>query len=323
MLHSLIRLLAALLAASGLAATGDASAQAQFPTKPQRFIAMSSGFPENTARVLGAEIAEISKQPVIVEAKPGANGILAAEYVAKSAPNGYTLLIGTNSTHAANQSLYKSLPYDYINDFIPVSGISKGVLLALVNAQVPAKNIAELTALARKNPGKLTYGAGSTSGRAAAELYKLISGVDITHVPYKSAAQASMDLLAGRVDFMMVNPGGMMPYVQAGKLRALAVSTKQRWSGAPDTPTMQEAGVPDYELTFWLGAWLPAKTPMEIVTRVNELIVAALNRPKYKEYMNSVGSVAFPSTSDELMKFQIAEQAKWKKIIVAGGIQVE
>ena len=306
----------------GALQAGAVTAQS-FPVKPQRFIAMGVGFPENTARVIATEIAEATRIPVVVEAKPGANGILAAEYVAKAAPDGYTLLIGTNSTHAANQSLYKSLPYDYVNDFIPVSGVSKGVLLAVINAQVPANSIAELTALAKKNPGKYTYGTGSSSSHAAAELYRMIASIDLTKVPYKTSPQANTDLLAGRVDFMMTQPSIVLPHIQSGKLKALAASTAQRWSGMPDVPTMAEAGVKDYELTFWLGAWLPAKTPKDIVARTHELVVAALNRPKYREYMNNVGSIPFPTTSDELMKFQMSEYEKWRKIILAAGMTAE
>lgn len=323
MAEPIYRLMIAVLAALGFAEAGVALAQAQFPSKPQRFIAMGVGFPENTARVLGAEISEVTKQLVIVEPKPGANGILAAEYVAKAPPDGYTVLIGTNSTHAANQTLYKKLPYDYVKDFIPVSGISVGMVLAVVNPHVPAKSIAELTALAKKEPGKLTFGSGSSSSLAAVEYYKLLTGIKMTNVPYKTVPQASIDLIAGRIDMMMVNLGVAIPHVQAGKLRALAVSGAKRWPVLPDVPTMHEAGVRGYEWSFWNAAWLPAGAPKEIVARTNELFVAALNRPKVKEYLFNAGSVAFPTTSDELMKFQIAEHDKWRKVILAAGIQAE
>ena len=323
MMQTHCRLLAAVLAAFGLAQAGAALAQGQYPSKPQRFIAMGTGFPENTARALGAEISEMTKQQVIVEAKPGANGILAAEFVAKAAPDGYTLLIGTNSTHGANQSLYKQLPYDYVKDFVPVSGISIGMLLAVVNPHVPVKSIAELTALAKRAPGKLTFGSASSSGLAAVEFYKLITGVKITNIPYKTVPQASIDLLAGRIDMMMANLGVVIPHVQAGQLRALAISGRERWGTLPNVPTMQEAGVPGYDWSFWNAAWLPAGTPREIVERTNQLIIAALNRPKVKEYLFTAGSSALPMTSDELMKFQIAEHDKWRKVIVAAGIKAD
>ncbi len=298
-------------------------AQAQFPVKPQRFIAMGVGFPENTARILGAEISEVTRQLVVVEPRSGANGILAAEFVAKAPPDGYTVLIGTNSTHAANPSLYKKLPYDYVKDFAPVSGISVGMLMAVVHPGVPAKTIAELTALARRSPEKLTFGSGSSVGLTSVEFYKLLAGINLTNVPYKTVPQATVDLMAGRIDMMMVNIGGAMPHVQAGKLRALAVTGAQRWPVLADLPTMKEAGVPGYEWTFWNAAWLPAGTPREIVARVNELFVAALARPKMKDYLRNAGSSAFPTTPDELMKFQIAEHDKWRKVILAAGIQAE
>ena len=292
-----------------LGQVGTAMAQA-YPSKPQRLIAMGVGFPETTARALGNEISEMTKQAVIVEPRPGANGILAAEYVAKSAPDGYTILIGTNSTHAANQTLYKTLPYDYVKDFIPVSGVSQGVILAVVPPQVAANSIAELTALSKKTPGKLTFGHGSSSSQAAVEYYKTVP-------------QATVDLVAGRLDFMMVNLGVIMPMVKAGKVRALAVSGRQRWPLLPDVPTMQEAGVANYEWSFWLGAWLPAGTAKDVVTRANQLVVAALDRPKVKEYLLNSGSIPFPTTSDELMKYQISEYEKWRKVILAAGIQAD
>lgn len=311
------------LAGLGLAQCSAALAQEAFPSRPQRFIAMGVGFPENTARIIGAEIAEMTRHAIIVEAKPGANGILAADFVAKAKPDGYTILIGTNSTHAANQSLYKSLPYDYVKDFIPVSGVSQGILATVVNPDLPVKNVAELTTLARKSPGKLTYGSGSTSTLAAVELYKLITGVKIVNIQYKTVPQAAIDLIAGRIDMMIVNLGEATPQIRSGKVRALAVSAAQRWPALPDVPTMQEAGVPDYEWTFWLGAWLPAGASREVVARSNELVVAALGKPKVREYFANVGSVPFPTTSDQLMKYQVAESAKWRKVILAAGIQAE
>ncbi|MBI3044479.1 MAG: tripartite tricarboxylate transporter substrate binding protein [Betaproteobacteria bacterium] len=323
MIEPIFRSIAAALAVCSLAHAGIASGQAQFPSKPHRFIAMGTGFPENTARVLGAEMFGLTGQRVIVEARPGANGILAAEYVARAAPDGYTILIGTNSTHAANQSLFKKLPYDYVKDFIPVSGISRGMVLAVVHPQVPAKSIKELTALAKKSPDMLTFGSGSSVSLAAVELYKLLAGIKIRNIPYKTVPQASIDLVAGRVDMMMANLVVVMPHVNAGKLRALAISGTQRWPTLPDVPTMHEAGVRGYEWAFWNAAWLPAGTPNEIVARANELFVTVLGRPKVKEYMLNAGSIPFPTTSGELMRFQLAEHDKWRKVIRAAGIQAE
>ena len=313
--------LALALALCGL--TQAASAQA-FPNKPLRIIPMGVGFPENTTRVIAAELQDIIKQPIIVEPKAGANGILASEYVAKQPGDGYTILVGTNSTHAANQSLYKSLPYDYVKDFAPLSGISQGYLLAVVNAKnIPAKTIGELTAMARKDPGKLTFGWGGSSPRAGAELYKLLAGINLQSVPYKTNPQATIDLVGGRLDFMISDFSTLMPHVQSGALRALAVSGKTRLASMPDMPTMAEAGVANYDMTFWLAAYAPASTPREVVNRWNEWLVTALKRPKVGEYLARTGSVAFPTTPEELGKYQVSEYDKWKRIIVAAGIQPE
>lgn len=291
--------------------------------KPLRFVAMSTGFPENTARALGNEIALMAKQPVVVDPRPGANGILAAEHVAKSAPDGYTLLVGTNSTHAANPSLYKKLPYDYVKDFAPVSGISIGMSALVVNPHVPAQTVAELTSLARKSPGKLTFGHGSSVSLTAVEYYKMLTGVNIVSVPYKTVPQGITDLIAGRIDLMVSNLGAAIPQVQAKRLRALAVTGGTRWPLLPDTPTMKEAGLPNYEWTFWNAAWLPAHTPPEIVTRMNEWFIAGLDRPRVKDYLRNSGSTAFGTTPGELMKFQLAEHDKWRKVILEAKITPE
>lgn len=300
-----------------------ALSQPAFPTKPLRFVAMSTGFPENTARALANEITAMARQSIVVDPRPGANGILAAEHVARAAPDGYTLLIGTNSTHAANPSLYKKLPYDYVKDFAPVSGISIGMSALVVNPTVPAKTVAELTALARKAPGKLTFGHGSSVSLTGVEYYKLLAGINMIAVPYKTVPQGVTDLIAGRIDLMMANLGAAVPQVEARRLRALAVTGATRWPLLPDTPTMHEAGVTGYEWTFWNAAWLPANTPPEIVTRMNEWIVTALARQRVKDYLFNAGSTAFGTTPDGLMKFQIDEHDKWRKVILAAKIQAE
>lgn len=311
------------LSACAITCGASAHAQSAFPSKPLRFVAMSTGFPENTARALGNEITAMAKQNIVVDPRPGANGILAAEHVSRSAPDGYTLLVGTNSTHAANPSLYKKLPYDYVKDFAPVSGISLGMSALVVNPHVPAKTVRELTALARKSPGKLTFGHGSSVSLTAIEYYKLLTGINIVAVPYKTVPQSVTDLIAGRIDVMAANLGAAVPQVQAKRLRAIAVTGATRWPLLPDTPTMHEGGIENFEWTFWNAAWLPANTPPEIVTRVSEWINAALERPRVKDYLLNAGSTAFGTTPEGLMKFQIAEHDKWRKVIVAAKISAE
>lgn len=316
--NRMLAALGALMWAGAAFAQGDA-----YPSKPIRFVVCCTGFPEAVARLVAEQITEQTKYQVVVEPKPGANGILAAEFVAKSPPDGYTVLIGTNSTHAANQSLYKQLNYDYVKDFAPISALSQGQLMLAVNPALPAKNVAELTALAKKDPGKLSYGWASSSTRAAMEQYKQLAGIQIADVPYKTLPQATTDLLGGRLDLMIGDMVSLPPHVMSGKLRALAVTGTKRMPAFPDVPTMREAGVAGYELTFWLGIWAPAGTPALAVEKLNSMVVAALKSQRVTEFLLKAGSEPFPTTSAELMKFQIAEQQKWNKILTAAGIQPE
>ena len=314
----------AMTLALGLGQAGTAQAQDAYPSKPIRLLSCCTGFPENAARVIAAAMQEqLKDHPVIVETKAGANGILAADYVAKQPGDGYTIFIGTNSTHAANQSLFKKLPYDYIKDFTPLAGVARGALLFVVRADLPVRNIAELTAMAKKEPGKLTYGEGSSSAMVAVELYKLIAGLDIRRIPYKTNPQVTTDMLGGRVDMAANDGGSLIPHVQSGKLRAMAITGPRRLAVLPDVPTFQEAGVPGYELTFWNAAYLPSSTPPALVTRVNQIFVAALNHPKVKEHLTRTLTESFAPTPDELMKFQIAEHDKWKRVLQAAGVQPE
>jgi tripartite-type tricarboxylate transporter receptor subunit TctC len=311
-------LLAALLFTAPALAQGDA-----FPSKPIHFVVCCTGFPEAVARVVADQITEQTKHQIVVEPKPGANGILAAEFVAKAPADGYTVLIGTNSTHAANQSLYKQLNYDFVKDFVPISGLSQGQLMLAVNPALPVKSVAELTALAKKEPGKLSYGWASSSTRAAMEQYKQLAGLQISDVPYKTLPQATTDLLGGRLDLMIGDMVSLPPHVNSGKLRALAVTGTKRMPSFPDVPTMREAGVAGYELTFWLGIWAPAGTPAPIVQKLNEMVVAALKSQRVNDFLVKAGSEPFPTSSAELMKFQVAEQQKWHKILTTAGIQPE
>lgn len=312
----------AALAMLGMATIASAQGEA-FPSKPIRFVVCCTGFPEAVARVVADEIQAQTRVQVVVEPKPGANGILAAEYVAKSPGDGYTLLVGTNSTHAANQSLYKQLNYDFVKDFVPVTALSQGALMLAVNPALPVKSVAELTELAKKEPGKLSYGWASSSTRAAMEQYKQLAHVEIADVPYKTLPQATTDLLGGRLDLMIGDMVSLPPHVQSGKLRALAVTGTKRMASFPDVPTMREAGVAGYELTFWLGLWAPAGTPAPVVQKLNEMVTAALKSSRVTEFLVKAGSEPFPTTSAELMKFQVAEERKWNKILTTAGIQPE
>jgi tripartite-type tricarboxylate transporter receptor subunit TctC len=260
----------------------------------------------------------------VVETKPGAVGMIAAEYVAKAAPDGYTLLVGNNSTHAANQSMFKNVPYDFVKDFVPITPLAQGSLILAVKPSLPANNVAELTALAKKEPGKLFYGWASSSTRASVELYKQIAGISVTDVPYKTNPAATMDVVGGRLDFMIGDMMTVPPLVASGKLRALAVTGTKRVTPFPDIPTMAEAGVPGYELTFWHGLWAPANTPAPIVEKLNTMFTTALRSKRVTDFLLAQGgSVPFPMASAEFMKFQVSEYQRWNKILTTAGIQPE
>lgn len=314
------------IAVIGLAAAFfslPSSAQEAYPSKPIHLVVCCNGTPEAMARMIANDISERSKITFVVEPKPGANGMLAATHVAKQPADGYTIFLGTNSTHAANQSLYKKLPYDFVTDFQPITGILQGYLMATVNPSVPAKNIEELTALAKARPDKINFGYGSSSVRAAAELYKQLTGIRMTGVPYKTNPQAAMDLVGGRLDLVIADTVTLTPLVESGKLRALAVTGPKRLPTLPQLPTMAEAGVPGYSLTYWLAMWAPAGTPAPIVKRLNEEITASLKSPRVREFIAKAGGEPFPTSPDELMKFQLAEKDKWAGIVSGAGIQPE
>lgn len=319
-----MRMIKALLAVALAGSTTlTAVAQESFPSKPIRFVVCCQGYTEALARVIASEMQDHIKQPIVVDTRPGANGMLAAELAAKAPPDGYTVFFGTNSTHAANQSLYKSLPYDYIKDFVPVSGLTRGTLLLAVRNDVPAQNIAELTALAKKNPGNLNFGAASSSARAGMELYKLIADVNIVHIPYKTNPQVITDMLGGRIHMMFNDAGSLMPHIKSGKLRAIAVSSDVRSPALAEVPTMQEGGVNGYSLSFWHGVWAPAGTPKDVVDKLTGYFHWALAQPKVATHIRNALATPMPLQSAELLKFSMAEEKKWRQIVQASGMASE
>ena len=309
-------LLAALAGASALAA--------DYPDKPILFVVpfAAGSATDVLARVLGQEIAVESKQKVVVDDKPGASGMIGAQAVAKAAPDGYTAFVTTNTTHAANQHLYKQLPYDAVADFAPVAGLAEGYQILVVNSHVPAKKVSDIVAWAKKNPGKLTFGEGSSSARVAVELFQQMTGTKLVHVPYKSNPLAITDLLGGHIDMMIVDIPTGLPQVQAGKLTGIAVTSRERLPQI-DLPTVSEAGVKGYEMSYWFAAYLPAKTPTPVVRRLNELLVKAVGSDAAKAFFAKSALTPFTTTPDELAKFQAAETEKWGRIIKAAGIQPE
>jgi len=317
-----------LLAAAGLVFAamlpGAALAQA-YPSKPITFVVpfAAGSATDQLARALGQSITEQTKQAVVVDNKAGASGMLAAQAAARAAPDGYTVLITTNTTQAANEHLYKKLPYDPVKDFAPVTGLGKGGQVLVVNASSPYKSVSDLLSAARKNPGKLSFGSGSSSSRIAGEMLKQLSGVDILHVPYKSNPLAITDLLGGQIDLMITDTSTGMPQVKSGKLRALGYSTQKRSTQLPDVPTIAEAGVKGYDMGYWFAAYVPAGTPPAVVTRLHELLAGGVKSAAAKAFFETAGSEMWTTTPDELAKFQAAETQKWGKVIKAAGIEPE
>ncbi|MDL1861095.1 tripartite tricarboxylate transporter substrate binding protein [Betaproteobacteria bacterium PRO7] len=318
------RLFSAAAGALALALAAPASAQT-YPAKSITFVVpfAAGSATDQLARALGQSVNAETGQPVVVDNKPGANGFIGAQAVAKAAPDGYTVFITTNTTHAANEHLFKKLPYDPVKDFAPVTGLAKGAQIMVVNPNSPYKTVAEFIAAAKKEPGKLTFGSGSSSSRIAGELLQQMAGIQLLHVPYKSNPLAITDLLGGQIHMMITDMATGMPQVKAGKLRALGVSSLKRSSLAPDVPTIAEAGVPGYEMGFWFAAYVPAGTPPAVVKRLNELLVKAAGSASAKSLFESTGFEAFTTTPEELAKFQLAESRKWQSIIKKAGIEPE
>jgi tripartite-type tricarboxylate transporter receptor subunit TctC len=305
-----------------LAHAAGAVAQA-WPTRPVRLICPYPGGPVDlSSRVIAQKLQEALAQPVVVELRPGAGGVIAADSVAKSAPDGYTLLMGAIATHAINPSLMPGLPYDPIRDFRHVALVVQVPNVLIVNTDLRARNVAELIALAKSRPGSLDFGSGSTgsTGHLAGELFKQMTGTYMVHIPYKSSAPAVLDLLSGRLHLMFDNLASSLPNIKAGKVRALAVTTRKRTEFAPELPTLDESGLKGFDMTTWWGVMAPAKTPNEIVTRLSTEIVKALDAPDTRERMRSMGSETPSVRSPEAFTaFVESEKALYAKLVKISG----
>jgi tripartite-type tricarboxylate transporter receptor subunit TctC len=315
----------ALAAALLIAPFAASLAQGSYPERPVTFIVpFSAGSAtDQLARALGTSFTEQTKQPVVVDNRVGAGGMIAAQAAARATPDGYTVLITTNTTHAANQHLYRKLPYDPVKDFKPLTTLGRGGMVLVVRPGAPYKSVADLVAAARANPGKLSFGAGNSSSRVAAEMLKQLSGLDLLHVPYKSNPSALTDLLGGQIDLMVIDTVTGMPQIEAGKLKPLAVSTAQRLPQLPAVPTLAEAGVKGYEIGYWYAAYVPAATPPAVASRLRDVLAKAVASPQAKAFFQGVGNEPWTTSSEELARFQLAETDKWGKVIRAAGIQPE
>jgi len=319
-----VRLFFALVLA---AAALDALAQA-YPSRPVRvLVGFAPGGPNDIiARAYGARLAESLGQPFVVENRTGAAGNLAAEGVARAAPDGHTLMLGSTGTNAVNPSLYANLAFDPVRDLAPVSIVATSPSALAVHPRVAAQNVRELIALAKSQPGKLTYAsAGSGSSQhLSAELFKQAAGVDIVHVPYKGAAPGIADLLAGQVDMSFAPVANVVPHARAGKLRLLGITSPARSSFAPGTPTIAESGVPGFDVTTWYAIFATAGTPAETVNRLNAELQRIAQMPQLKEQLANLGIDAAASASPaEARAYRDGEVERWGKLVRALGVKAE
>jgi tripartite-type tricarboxylate transporter receptor subunit TctC len=313
-----------LLTLAGIGALIAAGAQAQdFPSHPISLVvpfAAGSGI-DPTARIVADELGKALKQPVIIDFKPGANGAIAATAVARAAPDGYTIFMTTVSTHSANPNLLKSIPYDPIKDFAPISRIGNLPFMLVIDPKIPAHSVPEFVAYAKANPGKLSYASSNTIGQVAGATLVRLAGLDLVPVPYKATPQAINDVMTGRVAMMFVDFAVGSPQAKAGNVRALAVTTKERSALLPDIPSMTEAGLPALDLVPWNAMFAPAKTPEPIIGQLNRELRRIVDDPQIKARLAALGFDAFSSTPEELAAFVRADLAKWTQWVKDAGIQ--
>jgi len=281
-----------LLAALALAVLPAAAAD--WPSRPIRLVVPypPGGPVDVSARLLAAPLQQALGQPVVVDNKPGAGGNIGADFVAKSAPDGHTLVMGAIATHAINPALYRNFPYDPVRDFAPVALVVQVPNVLVVNNDLPVRNVRDLVGFLKENPGQVSFASGSigSTGHLAGELFKFVTGTDMVHVPYKGAAPAVADLLAGRVQLMFDNLASALPNIRAGKVRALAVTTARRSGFVPELPSLQEEGLQAFDLTTWWGVMAPARTPPGIVDRLAREIRAAIEAPDLNAKLRAMGS---------------------------------
>ena len=315
----------ALLGAAVLAVQGRASAQ-NYPSKPIRIVVPypPGGGADTTARLIGPKLQEVLGETVVVDNRPGAGGMIGDDTVAKAAPDGHTLLLGAFA-HAVNPALYPKMPFKTPDDFAPISLLVTVPELLVITPSHPAKSVAELVAMAKAEPGKLLY-ASSGNGTAqhlAAELFRLRTGIDIGHVPYKGGGLAVADVAAGHVPFYFGNMTAALPQARAGRVRALAVTSAERSPAAPDVPTIAEAGVKDCEISEWNGLLAPAGTPAAVIARLHEEMAKIMRMSDIREKFADLGATPIGSTPQELATFIRAEMVKWAEVVKAANIKIE
>ena len=311
-------------AAPALRAAGPADA---FPSKPARIVVpfTPGGSTDILARAIGQRLSEAWGQPVVIENKPGAGGNVGVELVAKAPPDGYTIVMGHIGTFAANPALYKALPYDPVKDFAPITLVAMVPNVLVVGPAVQAKSLGELIAYAKANPGRLDYGSGGNGSAAhlATKYFRMRTGVQMQHVPYKGTGPAVADLLGGQIGVMITGALPLLPHIKSGKLRALAVASPKRLAILPDVPTIAESGYPGFAAVQWYGLFAPAATPREIVAKINRDAVRALRDPSVAERLASEGADPVGDTPEAFGAFVTSEIELWGKVIRESGAKID
>jgi tripartite-type tricarboxylate transporter receptor subunit TctC len=324
-LHAMGWALAAALFSSA-ASAAQAEKQTDYPTRPIRLIVpLTAGGPTDIlARIIAVPLGEALGQQVIVDNRPGAGGNIGADLAAKSPPDGYTLFMGTSGPLAINSSLYAKLPFDPIRDFAPVILAASAPFVVIVHPSVQANGMKELIALAKAKPGQLNYGSvpGSAS-HLSTELFKMLAGVNIVHIPYKGAAQATTDVVAGQIQVSFASTPGSVPVVKAGKVKALGVTSAKRIAKLPDVPTVAESALPGYDASVWYGVVAPAHTAPDIVQRLNREIARIVSEPNHRERMLASDFEPTSGTPQQFASFIRSETAKWGKVVKASGAKPE
>jgi len=323
--HSLSRRLLCCAAVAGLGFSSDlAMAQNTYPNKPLRLVVTfpTGGAPDILARLF-SEKAQLG-QPVVVDNKPGAGGNIGADIVARSPNDGYTLVMGTVGTHAINGSLYEKIPYDMVKQFAPVSLIASAPNLLVVNNDLPVKTVPELITYMKANPNKLSFGSPGigTSVHVSGELFKSLTGTQMTHAPYKGRQYAIPDLMGGSIQLMFDNMPSALPMAREGKIRAIAVTTAKRSNAAPEIPTVAES-VPGFEATTWFALFAPANTPRPVIDRLHAEVQRVYRLPEVQERLKTLGLEAVLSSPEELARYQASEIAKWAKVVKDSGARAE
>lgn len=300
---------------------------AEYPNKPIHLIVpFPPGGPADIlARIIGPRLAQRLGQPIIIENRPGAGGNIASDFVAKSNPDGYNLVLGFVGTHAINNSLYTNMPYDNIKDFAPVAPIASVSIMLVVHPSVPASSISQLIELAKSKPGKLTYGSpgNGTPQHLAGQLFETMAGVDMVHVPYKGAVPALTDLLGGHLSMIFSSLPPALPHVNNGKLRGIAVTSLVRSPVSPSIPTVSESGLKGFEIINWYGVLAPSGTPKNIITTLNTEIVKIMNLPEVAKVLFEQGAVPMTSTPEQFATFIKDETGKWAKLVKFSGARID